>query len=304
MIDTCRGVLRVRKWPKKYGKPRSALQAWWVDWFRQAIFMAKYADGMTQARAIELTKGTGLYPRDIMIKAMRGRLLYWTDEDGMTWYPMAAIKDISDTLDILAQTIGSVLVRATDRWRAPDPGNFDDVLTYKGSTDPPEWQAVAGGGGVTQQVLPGTPIAVDNSVNFYDFDVSDYASLTLIIDDMDFAASDHVRLLLSTDGGSSFRSGASDYHDTYTDGATQVVRNTAAFNIARINAATGLYVDAVLDSLRAGRATCRAKVGNSTNLIRDATDHANFDGPITDIRLITNGGNNFKLGTIHLVGLK
>ncbi|HDZ44101.1 MAG TPA: hypothetical protein ENH80_09185 [Phycisphaerae bacterium] len=155
MVDTVRGTLRVRKWPKKYGKARSALQAWWIDWFKQANKLAKYADGMAQARAIEMTKGTGLYPRDVMLSAMRGRLYVWADNTGKKYYPMAAVQDISDSLDVLAQTVGSVLVRAVDRWRAPDPGNPGDVLTYQGSSAPADWQPAAGGGGFLGGALVG-----------------------------------------------------------------------------------------------------------------------------------------------------
>lgn len=147
MIDTVRGVLRVRKWPKKYGKARSALQQYWIDWFRQANLLAKYADGAQQARAIAMTKGSGLYPRDVMLKAMRGRLYTWADTTGWKWYPMAAIQDVSDSLDALAQTVGSILVRASDRWRDAAAGIAGDVLTNMGPGVAPEWQPAAGGGG-------------------------------------------------------------------------------------------------------------------------------------------------------------
>lgn len=147
MVDAVRGVLRVRRWPAKYGKPRSALQAWWIDWFRQANLLAKYADGLSQVRAKEMTEGTGMYPRDILLKAMRGRLYFWADQDGWKWYSMAAIQDISESLDVLAQTVGSVLVRATDRWRAPPAAAIGDVLTYQGDTAPAVWLPAGGGGG-------------------------------------------------------------------------------------------------------------------------------------------------------------
>lgn len=139
MIDSVRGVLRVRKWPRKRGKPRSALQQFWVDWFTQANLLAKYADGMTQALAIKLTKGSGLYPRDIMLQAMRGRLYWWTDDTGQNWYPMAAILDVSKTLDLLAETVGSVLVRASDRWHAAVAGNPGDLLTQQPAGLPPKF---------------------------------------------------------------------------------------------------------------------------------------------------------------------
>ncbi len=146
MIDTVRGVIRVRRWPKKPGPPRSALQRWWMDWFTQANLLAKYADPMSQARAIQMTKDSGLYPRDVLLEAMRGRLYWWADETGWKWFPMAATQDVSNSLDTLYQTVGGVLVRAVDRWRAPVPGNLDDVLTLKGPDLVPEWAPAAGAG--------------------------------------------------------------------------------------------------------------------------------------------------------------
>lgn len=147
MIDTFRGALRVRKWPKKRGPPKSELQAFWVDWFVQANRLAKYADGLAQARAIQMTKGSGLYPRDVHLMAMRGRLYTWSTPDGWRWYSMAAIGDISESLDVLAQTVGDILVRATDRWRPPPAGNPGDVLTNAGPGSPPGWAAPSAGGG-------------------------------------------------------------------------------------------------------------------------------------------------------------
>ena len=153
---THRGILVVAKWPKKRGTPKSALQRWWNDWFTQANKLAKYADPMSQVRAIDMTKGTGLYPRDILLKAMRGRLHWWADETGWKWFPMAATQDVSNSLDTLYQTVGGVLVRALDRWRAPVPGNLDDVLTLKGPDLVPEWAPAAGAGAAFHGALVST----------------------------------------------------------------------------------------------------------------------------------------------------
>ncbi len=146
MIDAVRGVLRVRRWPRKRGTPTSALQLWWIDWFRQANLLAKYADAASIVRSKEMAAGSGMYPRDILLKAMRGRLYNWTDQDGWKWYSMAAVGDISETLDVLAQTIGSLLVRAADRWRTVPPGDPGDVLTHQAADEPPVWSPPAGGG--------------------------------------------------------------------------------------------------------------------------------------------------------------
>ncbi len=153
MIDTFRGVVRIRKWPKKRGPPKSEAQRFWVDWFKQANHLAKYADPLTQIAAIELTRGTGWYPRDVILKAMRGRLYWFTGADGWRYYPMAAIGDISEALDVLAQSVGSVLVRAADRWRTPDPGSINDVLTLIGTPAIPIWKAPTGGGGFSGGAL-------------------------------------------------------------------------------------------------------------------------------------------------------
>lgn len=147
MVDTVRGQIRVRKWPRKRGTPKSALQRWWNDWFTQANRLAKYVDAATARRAIQLTAGSGMYPRDIILSAMRGRLYHWVDQNGKKWRSMAAIQDISDSLDILVQDVGSVLVRATDRWRAPPVATIGDVLAYQGASAPPIWLTPAGGGG-------------------------------------------------------------------------------------------------------------------------------------------------------------
>ncbi len=147
MIDTVRGVLRVRKWPRKRGTPKSALQLWWIDWFRQANLLAKYVDAASARRAIEITANSGMYPRDVLLAAMRGRLYIWQDQAGKVWHPMAAIQDISDSLDVLAQDVGSLLVRYGDRWRALSGGSPGDVVTRQADGTPPSWQPAAGGGG-------------------------------------------------------------------------------------------------------------------------------------------------------------
>ena len=145
MIDTVRGVLRVRKWPRKRGTPKSASQRYWIDWFRQANYLAKYVDGASAARAIEITKDSGMYPRDVILAAMRGRLYSWHDRTGKVWHPVAAIQDISESLDVLAQDVGSLLVRFADRWRRVPDETIGDVLTFKGAGVPPEWETPAGG---------------------------------------------------------------------------------------------------------------------------------------------------------------
>lgn len=303
MIDSVRGVLRVRKWPRKYGKARSALQQYWIDWFRQANLLAKYADGMTQARAIALTKGTGLYPRDIMLKAMRGRLYVWADTTGWKWYPMAAIQDVSDSLDALAQTIGSVLVRATDRWRAAGPASptIGDALTYQGAGAPPAWASA--GAGVSQQTVAGTPIVPDGTKNFYDIDVTSYAEVEFTLDGIGLAASDNPRMRLSIDGAVTFKSGASDYWNLFLTRGADSSSAGNLWGIGAANSAANHNAICSVTNLRTGRATQRCFSGSATLVSAQRGGFFTFDSPVTHVRIYSNSGNNFNAGTIRAVGL-
>lgn len=77
-----RGRLIARAWPKKRGRKLHPKVREQVEWFKEAVQLAKYADPESQRRAIEWSKGTGLYPRDLIVHAMAGNLLEFADEDG------------------------------------------------------------------------------------------------------------------------------------------------------------------------------------------------------------------------------
>ncbi len=305
MIDVVRGVLRVRKWPRKRGKPKSASQLFWIDWFKQANLLAKYADPMTQARSKELTAHTGMYPRDIILAAIRGRLYTWVDENGWRWYPVAAIQDISESLDVLAQTVGSMLIRYADRWKALDPGLEDEVLTLKGTPLIAQWRPPAGGGGgFTQEVLFGSPFTPDGSASFMDFDVEGYAQIQFDVKDLDFDASDKPVFRLSIDGGVTFKEGASDYTTGYvTPSADAWVDQNRIFTTFS-NLTSGGAISCLFNNIGAGRCTYQLIASNSAAVAIWRGGMFNFDGPVTHIRLMTRDGAKLDDGTIRLVGIK
>lgn len=74
MVDTWRGKVRVRKWPRKRGRPKSPNVRAQNDWFRDANKLASRAPDTQAKVAIEITKNSGLYPRDILMRAMAGNL--------------------------------------------------------------------------------------------------------------------------------------------------------------------------------------------------------------------------------------
>lgn len=302
MIDSVRGTLRVRKWPKKRGPPKSAKQAWWVDWFVQANRLAKYADGASMARSIAMTKGSGLYPRDVLLMAMRGRLYNWVDSDGWRWYSMAAIGDISNSLDVLGQTVGDILVRAVDRWRPPAPGGAGQVLTNQGPGAPPIWSAPPGG--MVQTVLAGTPIAVDDTVSEYILDVALQFSLELVLDAIVFASSDRAGLRFSTDGGVSYHAAASDYNQIFLASSSSGTSDLDKIFTGSAPSAAAQNVRIALPNLQAGRSSYDLLAGIAGGLTIHRAGFAHFDNAVTHIKVFAIGGANFKTGTIRAVGLK
>jgi hypothetical protein len=70
IIDSFRGQVRIRKWPRKRGKPKSPAQLASIRAFTEANRLAKLADASQFASAIKLVKNSGLYPRDVMVSAM------------------------------------------------------------------------------------------------------------------------------------------------------------------------------------------------------------------------------------------
>jgi len=149
VVDSYRGILRVRSWPKPRGKPRSEKQAYWQEWFREANLVAKYAPAEDRIAAAKATKNTPWNPRDVQMKAMRGRLFSFVRPDGRKIYSMAQKVDVSEGLDIIGQLPGSMLARGEEYWEYLLPGPEGYVLTSAGEGKVPVWRpAPAGNGGL------------------------------------------------------------------------------------------------------------------------------------------------------------
>jgi len=81
-IRTVRGRLTVSAWPRKRGKPKSPNTVYMNAWFKDAMRKLRYVDARAMNQAIKLTKGTGLYPRDVLMKASSGGLFDIHFKDG------------------------------------------------------------------------------------------------------------------------------------------------------------------------------------------------------------------------------
>lgn len=70
VVDTFRGQLRIRAWPRKRGTPTSQEVRDQNAWFKGANALAKRVDPQLIVASMEATKGTGLYPRDYILRGM------------------------------------------------------------------------------------------------------------------------------------------------------------------------------------------------------------------------------------------
>lgn len=143
IVDTYRGAIRVRRWPRKQKRPLHPTTQDHVAWFREANWLAKYVAPPIQNLMKEVTVNTPWYPRDILLMLMAGRAYSIGIEGWRTLYSEGQVSDISQSLDILGDTPGMVLLREGQYWhgvKAPASGYF---LVSGPEGQPPVWTTQA-----------------------------------------------------------------------------------------------------------------------------------------------------------------
>lgn len=75
IVDTYRGQIRIRSWPKKQTAAHKAKNANQIRWFAAAREMAKWAAPHEIAETKKAAKGSGLYPGDLQMMAAAGNLI-------------------------------------------------------------------------------------------------------------------------------------------------------------------------------------------------------------------------------------
>jgi len=139
LVNTWRGVVYVARWPRKRGKnlhPKTTEQ---MEWFRQANVLAKYLAPEFQIVAKQATHGTPLYPRDVQIATMAGTLFSLRYVDGRTLHSMATRTKVSESLDVLGDVEGSLLVRSGTLWVPVLPGLAGQYLAVNSTEDGVEY---------------------------------------------------------------------------------------------------------------------------------------------------------------------
>ena len=184
VVSTWRGIAYVAKWPRKRTRPLPLHTQEQSEWFRQAGVLAKWLAPQQMKAAIEATKGTPLYPRDVLVMGMAGTLLSITMEDGRTLYSMSAREGVSGSLDILSQQDGAILARSNGLWvpvYTPDVGK---VLTSKGPDTAPDWETPGGGGGGRWELIAEKDAPVSGLMEFTGIDFSSYKRVQIYLNDL------------------------------------------------------------------------------------------------------------------------
>lgn len=204
MQDVSHGVERNRAWPQKRKKNLPEVTKDQNDLFRQYQWATKYWDPKLYKVAMEAVRGTPLLPRDIMTMIMANRLACITKTDGTRIYPMTAVRDVSESLDVITQTPGQSIRRGQEVWEpyTPSPG---------------------GGGGsfsLIQAINITTPVP-----NLVFTALDPYSELLLLMAGVTASGSTQRRVVLSSNGGFTYYQSSGDYREVSVDG---VRFNTAA----------------------------------------------------------------------------
>lgn len=139
VVDQTRGSLRIRAWPRKRGKPRHPEVIRTTGWFSWQIRAWNVLPARVRMDAAAMANRTPWLPRDLWLAAQAGRLWAIDLEDGTTIWPMAAIHTLSESLDILTQAPGSLIVRGPTLWQPIPAGPAGYVLTSAGPGQVPIW---------------------------------------------------------------------------------------------------------------------------------------------------------------------
>ena len=82
VVDTFRGTVRARAWPRKRGRPKSAAVREQNEWFKAVNKLTRVIPPSQQKLAILITKGSGQYPRDLLMTSVSRGVFDFADQNG------------------------------------------------------------------------------------------------------------------------------------------------------------------------------------------------------------------------------
>lgn len=166
IVDTWRGVQRVRAWPRKRGTPTSEQVRDQNAWFKAANQLVMRAEPSQIKASIAATANVGLYPRDVLVRAMGAGLLDIVTPEGQVityrqhfWehkvFQGTIIRPASD----IVPAVGTWF---TIPWPLPliDTAGFWDVAAPTRLTVPAHIDIIQVSGGVKQASTGGPLLAL------------------------------------------------------------------------------------------------------------------------------------------------
>lgn len=161
-----RGQLHWQKWPRKRGRTQNPRLKQIQQRFAAAQQLAKYVDDQARWMAEAIATGGPVYPRDLHISAMYGRLFEVLRTNEGTFYSVALRDDISHDLDIVAgKEPGTLLVRGANVWNALLPGPVDQVLASNGPGTEPTYKPLTATNAIIYTAMPCSNIISTTNFN-------------------------------------------------------------------------------------------------------------------------------------------
>ena len=130
IVDNWRGQLRTRSWPRKRGKTATPAQQEQRDWFALANQRAKYAAAPMIAAAIDAAKGTGWYPKDLILRAMSGGMWNIRMPDGQLIQPLRRGLMAVDFQGAIARPAGDIGIPTGSTFFIPWPSIVRDTAGF------------------------------------------------------------------------------------------------------------------------------------------------------------------------------
>lgn len=151
-IRELRGQLIMCKWPRRRGRPRHPTTIAQNEKFYQANWATKFIPAAIQQAHRQIVEGTNLLPRDLLIAAMYGRGFDFVIPGHRRRYPIAAIQDLSATLDILGALPGDIIARGPELWVKVRPTQAGQSLISQSAGQPPVYQTIGSQAGLWVQI--------------------------------------------------------------------------------------------------------------------------------------------------------
>jgi hypothetical protein len=148
-------------------------------------------------------------------------------------YSMAVKNQVSESLDVISQTVGGILVRKADGWDILGQGTLGQVLESQGPNTVPEFKTPGGGGSGIWEDIADQTAPVSNQFDFTSLDFSTYRAIKIIGSNIEAQTAEGFFQLEIYDNGTKVTSGYRWAFSGYsTSNFTRNVRSSSDSKVA------------------------------------------------------------------------